>query len=63
VAEFGQLRLSGPVAWWLWGVAHILFLVGGRNRFGVALEWLWDYLTLRRGIRLITGAGDAAVDS
>jgi NADH dehydrogenase/putative oxidoreductase len=63
VAEFGRLRLSGPVAWWLWGVAHILFLVGGRNRFGVALEWLWDYLTLRRGIRLITGTADSAIDS
>jgi NADH dehydrogenase/putative oxidoreductase len=63
VAEFGRLRLSGPVAWWLWGVAHILFLVGGRNRFGVVLEWLWDYLTLRRGIRLITGDADGAIDS
>ena len=63
VAEFGRLRLSGPLAWWLWGVAHILFLVGGRNRFGVALEWLWDYLTMRRGIRLITEAADSAIDS
>lgn len=31
VAEFGRLRLSGPLAWWLWGIAHILFLVGDRK--------------------------------
>jgi NADH dehydrogenase/putative oxidoreductase len=62
VAEFGRLRLSGAVAWWLWGVAHVVFLVGGRNRLGVAVEWLWDYLTLRRGIRLITGTAEATMD-
>lgn len=54
VAEFGRLRVTGGLAWWLWGALHILFLADGRNRTGVVLEWLWDYLTLRRGSRLIT---------
>jgi NADH dehydrogenase/putative oxidoreductase len=56
VAEFGRVRLSGPVAWWLWGAVHILFLAGSRNRLIVAVQWFWAYLTFGRGIRLITGA-------
>ena len=55
VADFGQVRLSGAVAWWLWGAVHILFLAGLRNRVSVALEWFWAYLTFRSGTRLITG--------
>jgi NADH dehydrogenase/putative oxidoreductase len=55
VVEIGRLRVHGALAWWLWGAAHIAFLVGGRNRVRVMLDWLWAYLTLRRGTRLITG--------
>ena len=54
VADFGFVRLSGALAWWLWGAAHIAFLVGGRNRLSVLVEWFWAYLTFRRGTRLIT---------
>ncbi len=54
VAEFGWLRVRGAPAWWLWGVVHIIFLAGGRNRASVILEWAWAYLTFRRGSRLIT---------
>jgi NADH dehydrogenase/putative oxidoreductase len=56
VADFGAVRLRGALAWWLWGAAHIAFLVGGRNRAVVIVEWLWAYLTFRRGTRLITEA-------
>jgi NADH dehydrogenase/putative oxidoreductase len=55
VADFGRVRLSGALAWWLWGLVHIYFLVGARNRMSVAVEWFWAYLTFRRSIRLITG--------
>ena len=56
VADFGFIRVRGTLAWWLWGAAHIAFLVGGRNRVTVLVEWVWAYLTLRRGTRLITEA-------
>jgi NADH dehydrogenase/putative oxidoreductase len=56
VADFGFLRVRGSLAWWLWGAAHIVFLVGGRNRATVLIQWLWAYLTFRRGTRLITNA-------
>ncbi len=55
VADFGRLRLSGYVAWLMWSVAHIYFLIGFRNRLVVMLDWVWAYLTFQRGVRLITG--------
>jgi len=55
VAELGRLRLSGFLAWWIWSVAHIAFLVDARSRFSVLLNWAWSYLTFKRGARLITG--------
>ena len=57
VADFGRIRVRGAPAWWLWGTAHIAFLIGVRNRIAVLVTWLWAYLTLRRGSRLITGSG------
>jgi NADH dehydrogenase/putative oxidoreductase len=61
VADFGFIRLKGALAWWLWGAVHIAFLVGGRNRVTVMLDWLWAYLTFRRGTALITDTGSAAL--
>ncbi len=55
VADFGFVRLSGFVAWLLWIVVHIAFLIGFRNRAIVLFEWAWAYFTSQRGARLITG--------
>ena len=55
VVELRGFRLWGAPAWWLWGLAHVLLLAGGRNRVAVVMNWLWAYLTYRRGTRLITG--------
>lgn len=60
VIDFGRLRLKGWLAWWVWGVAHIYFLIGVRSPLMVALQWLWSYLTFGKGARLITGAPDPA---
>jgi NADH dehydrogenase len=54
VIDFGWCKLKGWVAWWVWGLAHIYFLIGLRNRFSVALSWLWIYLTGNRSACLIT---------
>ena len=37
-----------------WGLAHIYFLIGVRNRLAVALNWLWIYASGDRSARLIT---------
>ena len=56
VADFGWLRLDGTLAWLLWGLIHISFLIGFRNRLVVMLDWLWSYVTFQSGARLITGS-------
>jgi NADH dehydrogenase FAD-containing subunit len=53
VADFGWMGLSGRIAWLLWSFVHIYFLIGFRSRVVVALDWLWAYLTFRRGARII----------
>jgi NADH dehydrogenase len=55
VALFGQVRLSGFVAWAAWLAIHIFFLIGFRNRFVVLFTWAWAYLTFQRSARLILG--------
>ncbi|MEK7264584.1 MAG: NAD(P)/FAD-dependent oxidoreductase [Pseudomonadota bacterium] len=54
VAEFGGVKLTGFLAWLFWCVIHIYFLIGFRNRILVTLDWMWSYVTLERGARLIT---------
>lgn len=55
VADFGRIKLTGAAAWWLWGVVHVLFLAGLRNRISVVVGWVWSYFTFDVGVRLITG--------
>ena len=59
VADFHGVMVHGALAWWLWGGAHVLFLVGGRNRSAVLINWIWAYLTYRRAARLITDRATA----
>ena len=54
VIDFGWIKLRGATAWWLWGIAHIYFLVGVRARLSVALNWLWIHIRNQRSARLIT---------
>jgi NADH dehydrogenase len=55
VVEIGRFRMTGFIAWLIWSIAHIYFLIGFRNRLAVVLNWGWNYLTFQRGTRLITG--------
>jgi NADH dehydrogenase len=54
VIDFGWIKIRGYLAWWMWGLVHIYFLIGARHRLAVALAWLWIYLTGTRGSYLIT---------
>ena len=60
VVDFGVVKLWGAPAWWLWGLVHIGFLVGLRNRVTTMINWFWAYLTFGGGIRLITGGDTRA---
>ncbi len=55
VVKVGSFTLTGFAGWLFWGIAHIYFLIGLRNRFAVALNWLWNWMTYQAGARLITG--------
>jgi NADH dehydrogenase/putative oxidoreductase len=46
--------MSGAPAWWLWGLVHVGFLAGTRNRASVVLNWLWSYFAHQSSARLIT---------
>lgn len=54
VARIGSIHVTGFVAWLMWSLVHVLYLVGFRNRFAVMLLWLYSYITNRRAVRLIT---------
>ena len=54
VVEVGPIQLKGFIGWMFWSAVHIYFLIGLRNRFVVAITWLWSYMTFKRGARLIT---------
>jgi len=63
VIDFGRFQLRGALAWWIWGFAHIYFLIGLRNRLSVILNWLWIHTRDQRSARLITRGQQSADDS
>ena len=62
VIDFGWIKLRGALAWWIWGLAHIYFLIGLRNRLSVALSWLWIHARDQRAARLITQGSSKVMD-
>jgi NADH:ubiquinone reductase (H+-translocating) len=60
VLGFGlNTHLTGFIAWALWALVHITYLIGFRSRLMVLIDWAWAYLVFERGARLITGDPDA----
>lgn len=60
IADIGGLKFSGFFAWCLWSFIHILTLIGFRNRIYVFVEWMWNFFTFKRGVRLITDRSGCA---
>lgn len=54
VADIKGVTFSGVFAWFLWSFIHILSLIGFRSRIRVFMEWMWNFFTFKRGVRLIT---------
>ena len=55
VAEVGEFTFKGLLAWFAWLFIHLILLVGLRNRIAVFIQWVYSYVTYRRGARIITG--------
>jgi NADH dehydrogenase len=49
-----NIRLTGILAWLGWLFIHLLYLIGFRNRLVVLLNWIVNYFTYERGVRVIT---------
>jgi NADH:ubiquinone reductase (H+-translocating) len=62
VVDLGFVRLSGFLAWVVWIVAHIYYLIEFDNKLIVMVQWGWHYFTRGRGARLITGEGTLIKD-
>lgn len=64
VLEIGKFRCSGFLAWAAWALIHLLFIAAAGNRLRVMAQWVWSYITLQGGSRLILGTrtGAPAVD-
>ena len=54
IADFGFIKVTGFLAWYLWLFVHIMYLAGFRNRLSVLIEWAYAYFTYQRGSRLIS---------
>jgi NADH dehydrogenase len=55
LASINGRTFSGFLGWLMWGMVHIMFLVGFRSKMVVMMDWTWNYLVNERGARTITG--------
>jgi NADH dehydrogenase len=46
-------RFKGVLAWYMWLVLHLAYIVGFRSRVSVLVNWIWSYLTYDRHARII----------
>ncbi|WP_437191574.1 NAD(P)/FAD-dependent oxidoreductase [Planctomicrobium sp. SH527] len=63
VAQIGRFKFGGFSAWIVWGVIHVAFLVGFRNRLQVLASWFWNWLFNTRDVRLITGQAELEIEA
>ncbi|HQU76849.1 MAG: NAD(P)/FAD-dependent oxidoreductase [Chitinophagales bacterium] len=53
VVDLPGFSFSGYFAWYIWMFIHLMALVGFRNRFMVFMNWMWNYFTYDKALRLI----------
>jgi NADH dehydrogenase len=50
---FKRIRMRGFLAWMAWLFLHLIMLMGFRNRLNVFVNWMWNYITYDRSVRII----------
>jgi NADH:ubiquinone reductase (H+-translocating) len=53
VVDFTFMSIGGYISWYIWMFIHLMSLVGFRNRFMVFINWMWNYMTYDRALRII----------
>ena len=61
VAELAGFRFGGYLAYLLWAIVHIYFLIGYRNRIMTMLQWSWQYVKYDRSARIISTRRSRAI--
>jgi hypothetical protein len=54
VAKIGPLEFSGFIAWLIWLVLHLVYLIGFKAKITTLLSWTVIFLSTRRGQLTIT---------
>jgi NADH dehydrogenase len=54
VASVGPARFSGIIAWFMWLVIHVVYLVGFKNRFTTLIHWAVSFVGSGRSQRVAT---------
>jgi len=54
---FKRFQLTGWIAWISWLALHLVELLGFRNRFGVFINWVWNYLAYDPVSRMVLENG------
>ena len=54
---YNKIPLSGYLAWLAWLILHLATLLGFRNRLNVFVNWVWNYFTYDRSVRIILEQG------
>jgi NADH dehydrogenase FAD-containing subunit len=63
VLQARKVHLHGFIAWLAWAAVHLEFLGQSNLRISVFIQWVWTYLTGKRGSRLIVNPAAHAVAS
>ena len=50
---YNRIQLRGFIAWLAWLGLHLITLLGFRNQLNVLINWVWNYFTYDRSVRII----------
>lgn len=53
VVDLKNWKTQGFLAWGMWLFVHLFYLLGGKNKLFVFLNWLWNYFTYDQSLRLV----------
>jgi NADH dehydrogenase len=54
VADIGRFKFGGFIAWVLWLVVHLMYIVGFKSRVTTVFHWLISFLGRGRSQRVAT---------
>ena len=57
VADLPGIHFNGFTAWFVWLVIHLRSILGVKNKIFVLLDWMWNYFSYNRSIRMIIFRG------